>query len=265
MRLTIAELEKELRSRKTELKSLYRRRRPIAARLAAIDSRMEKIGGAPMNGSNGANGHAPARDANGKTLLEMLEAVMKSGRAFTVGQIVAKVTRRGYRSKSANFRGIVNQTLIKEKRFRQVARGTYQMQKLAALFVAILLFASARASAAPPAAWPDPTFNLTIAGSAWHDGAWPGTWSDEDAAYLIGEPEPGFALYGSVNPLSDYSGEINLWDGYGSEYHATFDWPSFNMRDERGYEGFAGAAASIPEPAGLPLALAALFIRRRSR
>src|SRR3954470_281460 len=34
----------------------------------------------------------------------------------------------GYVSSSANFRGIVNQTLIKDKRFRRVARGVYGLK-----------------------------------------------------------------------------------------------------------------------------------------
>jgi hypothetical protein len=40
------------------------------------------------------------------------------------------VQKSGYRSNSANFRSIVNQTLIKErKRFGQAGRGIYQLKK----------------------------------------------------------------------------------------------------------------------------------------
>ena len=45
-----------------------------------------------------------------------------------VGDIMDKVLATGYKSKSANFRGIVNQTLIKDKRFAQVERGVYELK-----------------------------------------------------------------------------------------------------------------------------------------
>ena len=44
--------------------------------------------------------------------------------------IVDGVLGSGYRSSSANFRGIVNQTLIKEKKkFTSPSRGMYQLKK----------------------------------------------------------------------------------------------------------------------------------------
>jgi hypothetical protein len=46
-----------------------------------------------------------------------------------VGEIVDAVLAGGYHSKSANFRGIVNQTLIKDKRFVSSGRGVYQLKK----------------------------------------------------------------------------------------------------------------------------------------
>ena len=51
------------------------------------------------------------------------------GKAMRVGEIVEAVQAGGYRSNSANFRGIVNQTLIKErKRFAAADRGLYQLR-----------------------------------------------------------------------------------------------------------------------------------------
>ena len=48
---------------------------------------------------------------------------------YSEGDIAVEVQRRGYKSNSANFRGIVNQTLIKEKQFAQASRGMYQLKK----------------------------------------------------------------------------------------------------------------------------------------
>ena len=43
--------------------------------------------------------------------------------------LLQKVQAAGYRSGSANFRGIINQTLIKDKRFGKAERGMYQLKK----------------------------------------------------------------------------------------------------------------------------------------
>ena len=54
----------------------------------------------------------------------MIEGVLsKTGKPMGVGDIVDAVQKGGYKSNSANFRGIVNQTLIKEKQFTQAGRG----------------------------------------------------------------------------------------------------------------------------------------------
>jgi hypothetical protein len=54
---------------------------------------------------------------------------MKDGKPMRVGDITDAVHNAGYRSSSANFRGIVNQTLIKDKRFVAPERGLYQLRK----------------------------------------------------------------------------------------------------------------------------------------
>ena len=59
----------------------------------------------------------------------MEELLSKSGKPMQVGDILQKVEDAGYHSRSANFRGIVNQTLIKDKRFTSAGRGLYQLKK----------------------------------------------------------------------------------------------------------------------------------------
>jgi septal ring factor EnvC (AmiA/AmiB activator) len=117
--MTIAELEHEIYRRKRGLRKLERQRVSVARKLAKVDAKIARI--------NGANGNGHAR--NEQSLIATLEAVMRSGKPMGVGAIVADVQRRGYKSHSANFRGIVNQTLIKEKRFASAGRGVYQLAK----------------------------------------------------------------------------------------------------------------------------------------
>jgi hypothetical protein len=126
MRLTIAELEYEIRPRKKQLKTLFKRRVKVARALAAVDARMAKLGGGGANGNG--NGHRPRND---RSLVATLESVMRSGKPMGIGDIARDVQAKGYKSHSANFRAIVNQTLIKEKQFQQASRGVYQLQKSA--------------------------------------------------------------------------------------------------------------------------------------
>jgi hypothetical protein len=44
-----------------------------------------------------------------------------------IADITEAVEKSGYESSSVNFRGIVNQTLIKEPRFKQESRGKYKL------------------------------------------------------------------------------------------------------------------------------------------
>ena len=118
--LSISALENML-SQKRELSKLRRQRGALEKELAKMDRRIESLGG----------GRARGRAHNEKSLTALMHEILeKSGKPMQVGDIVAKVQAAGYRSSSANFRGIVNQTLIKErKRFASAGRGLYQLKK----------------------------------------------------------------------------------------------------------------------------------------
>ena len=133
---SIAQLEQMLNKCKGERQKLERERNKVARRLQQLDSRIHALGG---NGSGrggrggaggGGGGGAGTRVRNDKSLIEMIEGILgKSNKPMKVGDIADAVQSGGYRTNSANFRGIVNQTLIKEKRFTSAGRGLYQMKK----------------------------------------------------------------------------------------------------------------------------------------
>jgi hypothetical protein len=126
---TIAQLEQLLSGRRAQLNTLQKQRNRIARKLAAIDDRIRGLGGSAGGGRGGRNG-AGGRVRNEKSLMDTIESVLKSGgKAMKVAEIADAVQRQGYRSNSANFRGIVNQTLIKDKRFVSAGRGLYQLKK----------------------------------------------------------------------------------------------------------------------------------------
>lgn len=122
--LSLADLQSILESRRTELNRLRKQRTKIQRELDAIDRQINKIEGA-------GGGRGGSRVRNAKSLNDTLEDVLRShGKPMKVGDIVDAVKATGYRTNSANFRGIVNQTLIKDKkRFGASERGMYQLKK----------------------------------------------------------------------------------------------------------------------------------------
>ena len=123
--LSIAQLQQIIEDRKVDISRLERQRAKVARKLNQIDARIEALGGS----SRSRNGTA-GRVRNAKSLPEMLVSVLsKGGKPMAVGDIADAVRSSGYKTKSGNFRGIVNQTLIKDKRFTSAGRGVYQLKK----------------------------------------------------------------------------------------------------------------------------------------
>ncbi len=122
--LSIDQLEQMLNARRSQIQKLERQRSKIARKLDAIEDRIRQLGGM------GRGGRSTGRARNEQSLIEVIEFVLKgAAKPLKVGDIVEAVKSRGYRSRSANFRGIVNQTLIKDKRFASASRGVYQLKK----------------------------------------------------------------------------------------------------------------------------------------
>ena len=124
--LTIAQLQRVLSDKQSELNKLHRQRVNLQKRIDQIDRQIARVGGGAMNGLRGGG----VRARNERSLLDTIEGVLtKAGKPLSVSAILEGVHATGYRSGSANFRGIVNQTLIKDKRFGQVSRGVYGLKK----------------------------------------------------------------------------------------------------------------------------------------
>jgi hypothetical protein len=126
--LNIAQLEAILNERKSTVSRLLKQRKDAQKKLDHIDREIAKIGGA----SGGPRTGPGSRARNDKSLPETLDDVLRAtGKPMKVGDITEAVLATGYRSNSDNFRAIVNQTLIKErKRFLPTGeRGTYQLKK----------------------------------------------------------------------------------------------------------------------------------------
>lgn len=123
---TIAQLEQFLGERRHAIKRLNKQRADAQRKLDSIDRQIEKLGGTAGTGRGGRG----TRPRNDKPLPDVMEIVLRSsGKPMRVDDIVQGVLASGYRSGSANFKGIVNQQLIKDKRFTAAERGVYQLKK----------------------------------------------------------------------------------------------------------------------------------------
>src|SRR5580658_6418120 len=92
--LSIAELENILNVSRSKLAVLERKRNKLQKKLDAIDADIASLGGG-------------GRVRNEKSLNEMLvEVFTAKGTPMKVAELVDAVKAKGYRSKSANFRGI---------------------------------------------------------------------------------------------------------------------------------------------------------------
>ncbi len=121
--LSVAQLEKILEQRRGRIAVLERQRLKVARQLEALDSKIAAEGG--------RTGGRVKRARNSASLADTITDVLKkAGSAMKVADIVSAVQDAGYRSTSDNFRGIVNQVLIKDKRFSKgPMRGTYATKR----------------------------------------------------------------------------------------------------------------------------------------
>ena len=123
--LTLDQLERMLNQRRKELSRLTRKRSTAQRKLEDIDDKIRRLGGSAISIRGGGR-----RARNDQSLVEVIHTVLqKAARPLRVSAIADAANSAGYRSSSANFRGIVNQMLIKDPRFTSQNRGFYQLKK----------------------------------------------------------------------------------------------------------------------------------------
>ncbi len=122
--MTISKLESMLNQQRTKKKDLLKERTRLQTQLEKLDRQIAAVDGAGGVSSSG-------RARNELSLVATLESVLeKQPKGLSVSDILAAVQTAGYQSSSPNFRGIINQTLIKErKKFVSVSRGVYALKK----------------------------------------------------------------------------------------------------------------------------------------
>lgn len=130
--VSVVELKAEINRRKKRIHTLVRKRNRLMEQLQRLDSEIEaeggsefvKMSGAASGGARRGGGRRPRNEAN---LADSMVAVLQ-GKTMGVTELSEAVQNAGYRTSSPNFRTIVNQTLIKDKRFKRVERGQYTVK-----------------------------------------------------------------------------------------------------------------------------------------
>lgn len=127
-------LNAELRRRERTVRTLQRRHSAAIAKAARLEDQIRELGGDPFaSGRSRAGRRGPGRPRgsgggkrprNERNLVEALAGVL-NGKTMSVTDVSEAVQKAGYRTSAANFRTIVNQTLIKSDRFKRVGRGQY--------------------------------------------------------------------------------------------------------------------------------------------
>lgn len=116
-------LKRELKRRQAEFGRLVSRRDRVAAQLAELEAELMELGGAGGYGAT-ARGGVRRRPRNETNLADALVKVL-TGSTMGVTEVAEAVQAAGYRTSAANFRTIVNQTLLRDKRIKKVSRGRY--------------------------------------------------------------------------------------------------------------------------------------------
>lgn len=117
--MSIGELQAELQRRERGIRKLERKRERLLGELSQIDIELAAVG------ALSASGGVRRRPRNDMNLVESLAQVL-DGRTMSVTDVTAEVQKAGYLTTAANFRTIVNQALIREKKvFKKISRGQY--------------------------------------------------------------------------------------------------------------------------------------------
>lgn len=124
---SISELKTEIKRRERQLTTLHRRREKAVAQLQEIDDQISELGGTATGDSPMSGGRKRYR--NDSNLADALVDLLKT-QTLSVTQAAIDVQKAGYKTTSPNFRTIVNQTLLRDKRFKRVGRGLYTSGKV---------------------------------------------------------------------------------------------------------------------------------------
>ncbi|MFO1045944.1 MAG: hypothetical protein U0941_29530 [Planctomycetaceae bacterium] len=126
---SVADLERILDERKSQLQELAKRRDAAQKELDKIDAEIQEIVG--EGGTIGRMRRRRRRVKNDRSLRAVvLEILGKNKKGFTLADLAGKVTETGYKSSSKNFRNVLYQCLYNtEGIVHDEASGCYRLER----------------------------------------------------------------------------------------------------------------------------------------
>ena len=117
--VSLEDLKAEMNRRSKMVGRLERRRAKLHAEIAIVEAELGSFG------ALSANGEIRRRPRNEMNLVDTLSKVLKN-KTMSVTDAAQAARDSGYMTTAANFRTIVNQALIREKKvFKKISRGQY--------------------------------------------------------------------------------------------------------------------------------------------
>lgn len=124
--LSIAELKQEIERRQKLLPKLIAQRDALNREIEALqDMKAENSAAAVLEPAK----RPRHRGQNKASLADLLAQVMQDTKKVTVAEAMQGVLDVGYKTKSKNFRSVVNNMLLTDKRFKKVGRGEFVLRK----------------------------------------------------------------------------------------------------------------------------------------
>ena len=106
--MTVAQLERELEKKKDRLTSLMKRRNSLLNDLSKVERQIQEIGGRDAS-------MIPARRKRPKNKQSLrayvVEILSRNKKGLTIGELHDRVAKTDYKSRSANFKNVLYQTL----------------------------------------------------------------------------------------------------------------------------------------------------------
>ena len=128
--LSIAQLKQEIARRQKLLPKLIAQRDALSREIAELQ------GFAAPEARKAAKPEAAPkktrrrhRAKNKVGLADVLAVFMKGKKKVAIGEAMEGVLATGYKTKSRDFRGVVNNMLLSDKRFKKVARGEFTLKQ----------------------------------------------------------------------------------------------------------------------------------------
>lgn len=131
--LTVAQLEKLLHAKKSQLTDLVVKRDKLKSELDGLNREIAGLGGeadedtprrgrpkGSVNKTKRKSGRKGRRPKNAMSLAKYIEAELNNAKkGMTVEELMNKVSEAGYKSKSAKFRNVVYQCLFHRDQFQK--------------------------------------------------------------------------------------------------------------------------------------------------